>query len=903
VREVNAARSRIAVATFALMAGVAQQLCAQDGALITGTVRNAATGAPIANATVSVATSKRSHVTGGDGAYRLTINSTGAELRVTAVGFAPASRSVSPVRGVSTIVDFELKPSAVQLDQVVTTGTRTLERTATRSPVPIDVISSQAMENTGVIETWQQLERLVPSVFGPYIPLGDNGMRPITLRGLAPHHALVLVNGKRRHPAATLLGGPSVANMGFTDLNSIPASAIDHIEVLRDGASAQYGSDAIGGVVNVVLKSGERRDLRTSFGQVFSSEGGRTFHDGRHFDADGTFGVMTRRGAHVTLTGEYRDREGTNRAYPDMRQQYDNGNPGNDEPPRVSSYTGDGTVRNTSFFLTGAAPLNATTEVYAFGGAAYKNNRAPDGFFRRPLDSGTVRAIFPDGFLPRVETRIGDASALVGMRGSLSRWRWDLSSGWGVNRIAYHVDHSNNVSLGAASPTTFYAGRVAAQQLTSNLDLSRDVKLGTIPVTVSAGAELRLDRYQIHAGDSASWRDGGVPILDGPQAGRPASAGAQGMPGLRPDDEVSARRSNAALYFETEGRPFRRLLVQSALRAERYSDFGSTSDAKLAGRVELGNGIAVRGSMSTGFRAPSLIEEYFSSSRTVYRQVAGVGTFLTVRTFPVNSAGAQLIGAVKLRPETSVNRSAGVVISRPSLPVITADYYEIRIDHRIGLTGPVTDTSIVRLFDENGMRGIGGGNYFANRVDTRTRGVDVVASHAFLLTNAGVLRMLGGYNYNKTLVTHVAPPPAPLAAFESQLFNRTSRGIIEQGQPRQTISLGLNYSTGPLGLNVHNQRSGPTAQLDRAPPAAGGKDQHVDAKWVTDIRASYQLRSRVEVAISAANVFDVYPNEWRDFKDGVNARGFSNSGMFRYPGALSAVGQNGRTLYLQLAYR
>jgi iron complex outermembrane receptor protein len=232
--------------------------------------------------------------------------------------------------------------------------------------------------------------------------------------------------------------------------------------------------------------------------------------------------------------------------------------------------------------------------------------------------------------------------------------------------------------------------------------------------------------------------------------------------------------------------------------------------------------------------------------------------------------------------------------------VITADYYEIKIDHRIGLTGGVSDTSLTRLFDQNGMRGIGAGSYFANKIDTRTRGVDVIASHAFLLTSASTLRLLGGYNYNRTLVTHVTPAPAPLAAFESRLFTRTSRGIIEQGQPRQTISLGLNYNRGPLGLNLHNQRSGPTAQLDQTTPSG---DQHVIAKWVTDMRASYRLRSRLEVAISAANVFDVYPDEWWDFKDGLNAKGFSNTGIFRYPGALSPVGQNGRTLYLQLAYR
>ncbi|HXV16858.1 MAG TPA: TonB-dependent receptor, partial [Gemmatimonadaceae bacterium] len=741
-------------ATLALTASVALPLSAQKESQITGTVRNAVNGAPVADATVRVIPGNRSYLTRGDGAYRLTIDSISAELRVTAVGFAPASRTVSLNRGPTTVINFDLSPSARQLDEVVTVGSRAHDRITTESAVPVDLISSQLLEKSGVTETWQQLQRTVPSIFGPHIPLGDNGTRPVTLRGLAPHHTLILVNGKRVHPAATLLAGPSVASMGFTDLNTIPASAIDHIEVLRDGASAQYGSDAIGGVLNIVLKSGERRDLRTTFGHVYSTEGGRTFQDGGLASADGTVGVMSGNGAYLTLSGEYTDRRGTNRAYPDMRPQYFSGDPRNDEAPRVSSYTGDGAVKATSFFLTAAAPLNAATEVYASGGAAYKNNVAPDGFFRRPLDSATVRAIFPDGFLPRVQSGIGDASALVGMRGSLSGWQWDLSSGWGGNRIIYDVHNTNNASLGTESPTDFYAGRVAAQQWTGNLDVSRDVKIRTVPLTVSGGGEIRLDKYQIRAGEPDSWRDGGVPVLDGPQKGRPAQVGAQGMAGVRPEDEASAHRSNMAVYLEADGHPTRKLLVQSAVRAEHYSDFGSTSDAKLAGRMELMHGLAVRGSLSTGFRAPSLIEEYFSSSRTVYRQVGGVGTFLTARTFPVNSPEAQLIGAVKLRPETSVNRSAGLIISRPSLPVITADYYEIKINHRLGLIG-ATDPSITKLFEENGFPGIAGGSYFANKIDTRTRGVDIVGSHAILLTRASVLRILGGYNYNRTRVTHV----------------------------------------------------------------------------------------------------------------------------------------------------
>ena len=898
--EIFARISGTAAAAIVLLTGAGQSLFAQAAPSITGSVTNALTGRPVPNATVSVVAGRRAAVTRGDGGYRLVLDVGRSEVRVTAIGFAPALRTVSLDRGASAVIAFALEPSAVQLSEVVAVGARALDRTAAGSPVPVDVISAQLMDNTGVPETWQQLQRLVPSVNAPHIPIGDNHMRPVTLRGLAPHHVLVLVNGKRRHPASVLLGGPSVPNTGLTDLNTIPSSAIERIEVLRDGASAQYGSDAIGGVINIVLKSGERRDLQTSFGSVYSSEGGREFRDGRLFDAGTTLGFVSPGGGHLTLTGELRSRSGTNRAYPDRRPQYFTGDPRNAEPPRISSYHGNGGVDALSFFLSGVAPVTRGIEAYVFGGAADRHGVSPDAFFRLPLNFRTVRAIHPDGFLPEIGSQIRDLSVASGMRGSLRGWRWDLSSAWGGNGTDSRVHNSNNASLGAASPTEFYAGRVAAQQWTSNLDVVRGLKIGSFPLSMAGGAEFRVETYQIRAGEPDSWRDGGARIPDGPQAGQRAPVGAQGMFGLRPVDEVSARRSSSALYLETEGRFAQRLLLQSAVRAEHYSDFGSTSDGKVAARVQLLRGLALRGSVSTGFRAPSLTQQYISSTRTAFQLVNGVNTVLTVRTFPVNTPEAQLIGATPLRPETAVNRSAGIVLDLPRLPRITADLYRVTIDDRIGLRGSVTDPSLISLFEQNGMRGIGGGNYFGNVTDTRTQGVDIVASHALLFNGSHVLRLLGGYNNTRTVVTDVAPLPPQLARFRSVLLTRGTGGALENGQPRRTIALTVNYSAGPLSFNLHNQRSGPTAHLDQNNPEA---DQIVGPKWITDVRLSYQLRPRLQVALSGANLFDVYPDEWNDFKDGQNAQGVSMNGIFRYPGGLSPFGMNGRTLYLRLTYR
>jgi iron complex outermembrane recepter protein len=820
-------------------------------------------------------------------------------VTATAIGFAPFSVSIATASISSMVVAFDLQPSAVRLDPIVALGTRAPARTASRSPVPVDVISRSLMENTGAVETWQQLQRLVPSLNVPHIPIGDNHMRPVTLRGLAPHHVLVLVNGRRRHPAPVLLAGPSVASTSFTDLTAIPSSAIERVEVLRDGAAAQYGSDAIGGVVNIVLKSGVHRDMRASVGTVLTSEGGRSFTDGRHFRAGGTYGVAANSGAHLTLSGELQHRSGTNRAYPDRRPQYFPGDPGNDEQPRVSSYLGNGEIRSATAHVTAGARIGRESEAYASLGAADRSGVSPDAFFRRPLDVRTVRAIHPDGFLPVIGSSIADISALAGVRGSLYGWRWDVSSGWGGSRVGYSVHNTNNVSLGTESPDRFDVGRVASHQWSSNVDFGRALNVVRIPVNVAIGAEFRLDQFRIAAGEPDSWRDGGVPILDGPAAGQRSPVGAQGMSGFRPADEVAAHRSSSAVYVEADGRPIPRLLMQAAVRAERYSDFGATSDGKIAARLDVAGGLAVRGSLSTGFRAPALMQQHFSSTRTVYQPVNGINTVLTVRTFPVSTPEAQLMGATPLRPEQAVNHSAGLVLDAPRLPLISLDVYQISIEDRIGLGGTVTDTSIIRLFDENGMHGIGGGNYFANAIDTRTRGLDLVASHALLLHRTAVLRLLAGYNRTRTVVTRVAPPPAPLAAFGSVLFNRTSRGIIENGQPRETISVTLSYDAERLGLNLHNQRSGPTAQLDQTSPEA---DQVLRPRWITDARVSYQLH-RLQVAVSAANLFDVYPDEWWDFGQGLEATGASMQGIFRYPGALSPFGMNGRTVHLQIAYR
>jgi iron complex outermembrane recepter protein len=821
-------------------------------------------------------------------------------VQAAAVGFMPRLQTIRLVAGDSTAVIFTLAPGAVLLDQIVAIGTRAAERTARQSLVPVDVISSDALDNTGMPETWQQLQRLAPSVNVPHVPIGDNHARPVTLRGLLPHHVLVLVNGKRRHPAANLLAGPSVPAAAFTDLNAIPTSVIERIEILRDGAAAQYGSDAIGGVVNIVLKTGARRDAQTSFATVASNEGGRRFSDGHLYGVSTNLGVAKANGAYVTASAQLRDRAGTNRAYPDARAQYFPGDARNGNAPQVSSHFGTGSTRDIIGFLNAATPLAPRIEAYTVLGASDRRGSTPDAFFRRPLDPRTVRAIHPNGFLPVVDSRIGDVSALTGVRGTTRDWRWDVSSTWGRNAVEYMVRNSNNASLGAQSPTEFDAGRVAASQWTNNADVSRDMTIGDVPIGVAGGVEFRVERYSIEAGEPDSWRNGEARILDGPVAGRPADVGSQGLIGFRPLDAVSAQRQSAAGYLEVNARPLRRLTLQAALRGEDFSSFGSTWDAKLGGRLEVLPSLSVRSTVGTGFRAPSLSQEYLSGTRTAFQVVGGVTTVLTTRTFPVNTPEAQLIGATTLQPEQSLNRSAGLVFDRPRWPVITADFYQIDLRDRIGLGASVTDTSLIRLFEANGMRGINGGNYFANALDVRTRGFDVMAHHGFRAGPA-ILRFTGGFNHTKNTITSIKPQPAALAGLAPVFSGRMARGVVERGQPRETITLTSQYDTGPWGLALHNQRFGATAQLDQSRPEA---DQQMRAKWITDIRLSYRLGSHLQVAVNAANLFDVYPDDWFDFANGLEAPpGPSMQGIFRHAGGLSPFGMTGRTLHLQFSYR
>lgn len=880
--------ARISAAAFtAAIFVVSTPIAAQQTTTVSGTVTDASTGDAIQGVTVSLTGTQSGAITGSDGHYRFSTRPGHFQLRARYLGYEMVSDSVVVADGQPVTHNFQLKRALAALDQIVVTGTRQPNRTAIQAPAPVDVFTSAEITQSGRTETSQILELLAPSVNfpRPTVTDGTDHIRPVTLRGLNADQVLVLVNGKRRHTSSLVNINGSVGRGSMAvDLNAIPPSAIDHIEILRDGAAAQYGSDAIAGVINIILKT-------KAPGQVLAQVGQTNQSDGRTAVVDGSYSLPMPRNGYLNLSGEWRHRDSTNRAGPDSRTQFFASDPRSTDPAfanPLNSWVGDPKIRGGSGMFNLGLPLADSVQLYAFGGLSYVNGLAA-GFFRRPNDDRTIRAIYPNGFLPLIESHIWDGSVAGGGRGSLAGWNWDLGSVFGRNSFRYNVDHSANVSMGTSTPTTFYAGTMLFDQWTTTLDVQRNFNIGWAqPLSFAWGGEARRDHYGIEAGEPASYIGGGVPILDGPNKGKTAAIGAQVFPGFRPSDAQSASRSNFAGYVDFASNPVQALLIDVAGRAEHYSDFGGTATGKIAARLEPIRGYAIRGSLSNGFRAPSLGQEYFSTTSTNFITVNGASTPFDIRTFPVTSPQAQALGARPLRPEISRNYGAGITAQPNSNLSFTADYYKIDISHRIVLSGNFIGTDIQTLLQNAGFAGVNGGRFFTNAIDTRTEGLDLVLQTGADLGHAGTLRFTGSYNHNYTRVTHVDSTPPQLAKYQAVLFDRTQLGLTQAAQPHDNLRLNANYDFQRLGLVLSEARFGSVTALATTPV----NDQTFSARWITDVSASYRLPRSITLTGGVDNLFNVYP-------DRVSAAN-STGGIFAYSG-LSPFGFNGAFYYGRIA--
>jgi iron complex outermembrane recepter protein len=891
---------------FTLLSAVA---VAQQPTVVSGVVTTRADGRPVPGATVSIVGADITATTDGEGRYRLEIPPAFAragkiQMMVEGLGLPGKRMDVELTPGGSIAADVAL---SLAFEEQVTVGSRAVGSEAQKA-VPVDIITQEQIASNGYTETAQVIQALAPSFNfpRPTITDGTDTVRPATLRGLGPDQVLVLVNGKRRHQSALVhLNGSIGRGSTGVDLNAIPVSAIERIEVLRDGAAAQYGSDAIAGVINIVLKGGESRPTVSSkFGLSTGSFVGNTcnaaglscqegnsidFSDGELFDAGGSWGIAVGEGS-VTLAAEYRRHNRTNRASSDPRDQIVAGDAGNNAVSQPNHRWGDPDTRDFMSLVNASVPLNAsqTRFLYAFGGYSRREANSA-GFYRRALDVRNWPQIYPLGFLPEIQPAVVDVSGTAGLRGAWNRWAWDASAGYGYNSFAFTIGNTLNVSLGPAIPpnkTEFDAGTLALGQAVANVDLTRSFKLERLtgPLNVAFGGELRREQYQIEAGEPDSY--GHLGRFN--QAGGIAAIGAQVFPGFRPANEVNASRNGVAGYVDVEGDVLRWLRIGLAGRTEHYSDFGNTVDGKLTARVQPDRRFIVRGALSTGFRAPSLGQSFFSSTATNFINVAGQGLVpFESLTLPVSSPAAQVLGAQALKPENSTHASGGLVLNPVPGIEFTVDYYHIAIDDRIVLSGNFTGAQITALlapFGANSAR------FFTNALDTRTNGVDLTAAYRYAFVSAGDLRLHASYNNTRTKIVGSIATPPQLAGFDQVLFDRIERRRLECGQPRDSVRTNADWRLGRFGTSVVLGRYGEFCSFTASPP----DDQVYAAKWLTDAEVSYRVGPALTLAAGAQNLFNVLPDR--------NTTVNSFSGIQTFP-SHSPFGMNGRTLYGRILWK
>ena len=898
--------TRYLVGALVLVITAESAAVAQDVVAVSGTITTRADGAPVFGAVVSVVGTDGSAVTtDGGGRYALLVQRSAARadqlrLRIDALGLPPTFVDVA-IDGATLTVDVTL---SLAFTDRVTVGSRA-SRADTGKSVPIDVISREQIASGGYTELAQVIQAFAPSLNfpRPTITDGTDTVRPATLRGLGPDQVLVLVNGKRRHQSALVHLNNSIGR-GSTgvDLNAIPVAAIDRIEILRDGAAAQYGSDAIAGVINIVLNGGPSRptvsstvglsagsftgNRCTSDGLTCSQGNVIDFSDGELVDIGGSWGVAIGKGS-VTVAGGYRHRNRTNRASYDPRDQIAAGDAGHNAVPQPNHRWGDPDTRDTMTFVNASIPLNETASrlVYAFGGVSRRAANSA-GFYRRALDARNWPQIYPLGFLPVIEPAVLDVSSTAGVRGLSHGWSYDVSGGWGRNSFAFSIGDTLNVSLGPLVPpnqTQFAAGRLELRQVTANVDVSRAVGVAGFagPLNVALGTEYRREQYRIRSGEPNSFGDGGARD----QFGGRAAIGAQVFPGFRPSNEIDESRHSLAAYLDVEGDLRSWLRIGAAGRTEHYNDFGNTIDGKLTARVQPAPQLAVRGSLSTGFRAPSLAQSFFSSTATNFLNLGQGLVPVESLTLPVNSPPALVLGAAPLQPEQSRHVGAGFVFTPAPALEVTIDGYRIAIDDRIVLSGNFTAAPIAALlapFGANSAR------FFTNAIDTRTMGVDATASYRATLS-AGEMRLRAGYNRTRTRIVGTIATPPPLAGFESVLFDRLERRRLECGQPNENARLGGEWRRHRFGVTLALDRYGSFCSFTLRPQ----DDQQYRAKWLTGLDLAYRAAA-LTIAAGAENIFDVFPDR--------NITVNSFNGIQTFP-SHSPFGMNGRTLYLHWSGR
>ena len=794
------------------------------------------------------------------------------------------------------------KPTAV-----IVTGTRTQNRSATNTLAPVDVISSESLQNLGVSEINQALSVALPSLNFPRPGLtdGTDTIRPATLRGLGPDQTLVLVNSKRRHASALVnVNGTVGRGAAAVDLNTIPSAIVKNIEVLRDGASAQYGSDALSGVINLRLR--ENRDggeVTASYGAriteydfipgapptgaTWTAPGtSRERHDGNTATVSIWKGLSFGETGYVTVAAELKDQKNTERAGWDFRQQYPlvNGSfdPREKDFNRFNAWYGEPKLKQSTMFVNAGQSLEGGVKLYAW--SSYQRREAlSGGFFRRPLQDQNVLAIYPDGFLPKIAPQVDDFSATAGVSWLAGLWDMDASLGYGKNKMQFTIKDTLNRSIGPSSKKQFEAGGFSYGQLVFNLTAVRSFTMPELasPVSFATGFEARREGYSLFAGEPDSYRFGGEKLANG----TPTAPGAQVFPGFTPANASNNNRSAVGAFIDVETNLSKEWQASAAIRAEHYSDFGNNVTGKIATRYDFSKQFGLRASLQNGFRAPSPQQQFFTSTATNF--INGVPFEIT--TFKPTDPAAIALGAKPLDAEKSFNQSLGAVFSIGKLG-LTVDAYRIQLSNRIVLSENLTAANVRNYLTAQGFIGVGGGRFFINGVDTTTKGLDIVSNWPMLTESAGRFDFTLAGNFTKTEVTKI-PKTAQLTALTPSpvLFDRINVLSFERGQPRNKINASVDWKLADYAATLRATRYGEV--LD--PGTTAALDQVLSPKTLVDMEFRYQFNSRLKIAVGADNVFDTYIDARAPALNASGATAFSN---------FSPFGRSGRFVYARVSY-
>lgn len=895
--------------------------------LVKGTVQNdkkeKIKGAQINVEEIGMETSTDAH-----GKYEITLPNGKYKFIITTPDHDEISEIIPINNEKQKIVDFTIKTFTIE--NVVVTGTRSKPRTLLESPTPVDIIDVKKIaENGAQVSVNQILNYVAPSFTSTTQSLGGGTdmTDPISLRGLTPDQVLVLVNGKRRYNSALLnVNGTFGKGTVGTDLNSIPVSSIDRIEILRDAAAAQYGSDAVAGVINIILKTSINRFSATITGGEYISKNsaqGKTSKDGEAIQVGLNYGIpLSEKGGYINFSATFDRRNPTNRGgmyQGSIYKEYTSGVPVDKTDEFLetthtnrrdySLIIGQSKALNGQVAFNASLPLNTQTEVYSFGIFGYRNSTASQ-FYRYPNSENNVPSIYPLGFRPQAEVSIYDRSATLGVKGMFIGWKMEVSNTFGQNTFTNKAKNTLNASLGEQSPTSFRGGKLQFTQNVVNVDMSKKFNWLS-DVGIAWGGEYRYERYQIIAGEEASYANyamgreivnpdgsislvpdinGTIPMKFGPDGKTPIPGGAQGNTGFSPQNATDSQRNSLAAYTDVEINFNQSFLVDLAGRYEYYNDFGSTVNGKIALRYKISNSFNFRGSGSTGFRAPSLQQRYYSSTGTSYVN----GNMYEVGTFTNDSKVAQLLGIPKLKPEKSRSLSAGLS-AKVGRFHFSLDGYFTRINDKIVYTdlfsgdpnGSFSEKEIYQILQQAGAQKA---RFFANAVDTETKGIDAVLSYNTLLGNGKLfIDLAGTISYTQQVGSiHTS---RLLKDKKNIYFSNSSKVYLENVIPNQKFNISLTYAIQKWNLFLRNNYFGGVTE----PSNILSNQQYYNPRWITDASIAYKLTDFLKLTVGANNLFNCYPEK-------VAKKANSNQGQFVYSRYVSQFGFNGRYIFTRLNF-